>query len=405
MKFFVSYMKDPKKYRRQGAAAPKGVLLYGPPGTGKTMLAKAFAAESNAKFIATEGNQFYKGIVGQGAAMVHRLFATARRYAPAVIFIDEIDTIAKARSGRDTDLAQDSEQILTALFAEMDGFATDANKPVFVLGATNYQVDPNAKMSLDPAMLRRFDRRILIDLPSLENRKKFLKKEIEKREIFRVSEQGINSLAERSTGMSLALMTAVLDMAIRTAMQNQAEYIDDKALEEAFETYNSGEARKWNPETTLRTARHEAGHTLISYLAGEKPAYVTIVSRGNYGGYMQYADQEERMGYTRQELLARIRTALGGRAAEIVYYGKEDGISTGASGDLQSATRLAKQMICVYGMDEDFGMAVVDPENSFMSQQVYRDINEILKEQLAEAVRLITENKNKMDQLVEQLIL
>lgn len=404
LKFFISYMRQPNKFRRFGLSSPKGILLYGPPGTGKTMLAKAFAAESKATFIATEGNQFFKGIVGQGAEMVHRLFATARKYAPSVIFIDEIDAVARARSGRDTDMAQDSEQILTALFAEMDGFSTTGEKPVFVLGATNYRVEPGTPMSLDPAMLRRFDRRILVDLPDLESRKKFLKKQFGKKAVFRVSEDGIASLADRSTGMSLAQLASVLDMAVRNAMQKQLDRVDDAALEEAFETFNSGESRKWDPETTLRTARHEAGHALISWLSGEKPSFITIVSRGNYGGYMQYADRENRMGWTRQEMLLRIRTALGGRAAELVCYGEEDGLSTGPSGDLKTATLLAEEILCKYGMDESFGMAVVDREDDTAAEPVRERVNQLLREQLAEARRQILDNRGKLDILVDELL-
>ena len=404
LNFFLSYMKDPKKYRVSGLSAPKGVLLYGPPGTGKTMLAKAFAAESRATFIATEGNQFFKGIVGQGAAMVHRLFATARRYAPAVIFIDEIDTIARLRSGRDTDMSQDSEQILTALFAEMDGFSTSGDKPVFVLGATNYGVDPDDRMTLDPAMLRRFDRRILIDLPNLESRKKYLESELAKKPIFRISQTEIGTLADRSTGMSLAQLSSILDLAIRKAMQNQKDTVDDSTMEDAFDTFTSGESRKWNQETTLRTARHEAGHAVVSWLAGEKPSFVTIVSRGNYGGYMQYADQENRMGYTRQELLSRIRTALGGRAAEIEYYGKEDGLSTGASGDLKNATDLAERMICRYGMDEQFGPAVIERPDHTVSALLHDHVNEVLEAQLRMAMQQIHDNRDKMEALIEKLL-
>lgn len=404
LQFFVSYMCNPKKYLKKGLSAPKGILLYGPPGTGKTMLAKAFAAESGATFIATEGNQFYKGIVGQGAEMVHKLFATARRYAPSVIFIDEIDTIARTRSGRDSDMAQDSEQILTALFAEMDGFSTDTKKPVFLLAATNYSVEPGSKMSLDPAMLRRFDRRILIDLPNIKNRTEYLKKEIDSKEIFNITDSGIIFLSDRSTGMSLAQLSSILDLSIRTAMQKGLDSVTDKILEEAFEIFNGGEAKKWNAETTLRTARHEAGHALISWLSGEKPSYVTIVSRGNYGGYMQYSHEEERMGFTKQELLSRIRSALGGRAAEIVYYGAEDGLSTGVSGDLRTATELAKQMLCTYGMADKFGLAVVDPNNNSISQTIYGEINNLLREQFNRAVELITANQEKMNRLVERLL-
>lgn len=404
LQFFVSYMQNPKKYRRAGVSSPKGVLLYGPPGTGKTMLAKAFAAESGATFIATEGNQFFKGIVGQGAAMVHQLFAMARRYAPSVIFIDEIDTIARARTGRDTDLAQDNEQILTALFSEMDGFSSKEKKPVFVLAATNYGVDPGAQMKLDPAILRRFDRWILVDLPNLENRKKYLMGETSKKSIFHLSEDILSSLADRSTGMSLAQLSSILDMSIRNAVQKHMEYVDDSVIDDAFETFNSGESKKWGAETTLRTARHEAGHAIVSWLAGEKPSFVTIISRSNFGGYMQYADQENRMGYTKRELLRRIRTALGGRAAEMVYYGNEEGLSTGASGDLKTATELASQLLCKYGMDEQFGLAVVDKAEEGIAAQVQSYVNDILKRELAEAIQQINKNKGKMDALVSALL-
>lgn len=404
LQFFVSYMQQPKKYRRVGVSSPKGVLLYGPPGTGKTMLAKAFAAESGATFIATEGNQFFKGYVGQGAAMVHSLFAMARRYASSVIFIDEIDTIARARSGRDTDLAQDNEQILTALFSEMDGFSHNEEKPVFVLGATNYSVEPGAQMKLDPAILRRFDRRILVDLPNLENRKKYLKYETKKKSIFHLSEEIIASLADRSTGMSLAQLSSILDMSIRCALQKHLEYVDDAVINDAFETFNSGEAKKWSPEVTLRTARHEAGHGIVSWLSGEKPSFITIVSRSNFGGYMQYADQEKRMGYTKQELLNRIRTALGGRAAEMIYYGKEEGLSTGAAGDLKTATELARQLLCKYGMDDEFGLAVVDQPGDAIDIKIQTQVNKILKEELSKATQQIINNKAKIDSLVSALL-
>ena len=406
LSYFVRYMKNPQKYKAQGAPVPKGLLLYGPPGTGKTMLAKAFASESGATFIATVGTQFLKEYANQGAAMVRKVFAAARRYAPSVLFIDEIDTIARARTGRDTDLAQDSEQVLTTFFSEMDGFNTNPNKPVFVLGATNYGIEANDRLRLDPAMLRRFDRRILVDLPKLENRKQFLSEQIAKKPIIQMDQDAINSIAERSTGMSLAQLSSILDLSIRNAMLDEAPRVTGMALEEAFETFNNGESKKWSPDITLRTARHEAGHVLISWLSGEKPSFATIVSRGDFGGYMQFASQENKMGYTKRELLSKIKTALGGRAAEIVYYGKEDGISTGASGDLKSATDTAVRMLSKYGMDEQFGLAVIDQEQASDSavQLLQSRVNNLLNKLLAEAIQTITENKEKMDSLVENLI-
>lgn len=337
--------------------------------------------------------------------MVHRLFAAARRYAPAVLFVDEIDTFAKKRTGGDSATAQVTEEILTAFFSEMDGFSKDDSKPVIVLGATNYGVDSNDGMSLDPAMLRRFDRRILIDVPTQENRRIFLSRKIAESPLFDVSEGMIASLAERSAGMSLALLSSMLEMAMRSSLRNGGKTIGDTELEEAFETFNSGEKRVRSREAMLRTARHEAGHTVISWLAGEKPSYVTIVSRGNHGGYMQHADQEERLLYTRSELLTRIRTALGGRAAEIVCYGSENGVSTGASSDLRSATECARAMLCSYGMDDEFGLAVIGAAGSETESAIRSAVNGILREQLLEAIRLITENRSRFDRLVNSLLL
>ena len=344
-------------------------------------------------------------LLAEGAA-VRKLFATARRYAPSVLFIDEIDTIARARTGRDTDMGHDSEQILTTFFAEMDGFKTNPGKPVFVLGATNYGVEATDRLRLDPAMLRRFDRRILVDLPKLENRKQYLDEQISKKDIFHVDQEAIKSIAERSTGMSLAQLSSILDLSIRNALHEDASFVTNEMLEEAFESFNNGESRKWSPEITLRTARHEAGHVLVSWLCGEKPSFATIISRGDFGGYMQFASQENRMGYTKQELLNKIKTALGGRAAEIVYYGKEDGVSTGASGDLKSATDTAVRMLSKYGMDEQFGLAVIDQEQASdsVAQLLQSQVNDLLKKLLAEAIQTIREHRDTMDALVENLL-
>ncbi len=403
LSFFVSYIKDPKKYKKLGAGSPRGILLYGPPGTGKTMLAKAFANESGATFIATQGNAFFKGIVGQGAAMVHRLFAAARRYAPSVLFVDEIDAIARERSGRDTDLAQDSEQILTAFFAEMDGFSTDRSRPVFVLGATNYGMEQG--MSLDPAMLRRFDRQILVDLPDRAARELFLQKKISSKPAFKVSEDAIHQIAQRSAGMSLANLDAVIDLAARNAVMGTEESVTDEILSEALEQYISGDKKQWDREVVRRTARHETGHTLVSWLLGEKPAYVTIVSRGNYGGYMQHEEREDRHGYTKKELLDRVKISLGGRAAEIAYYGDVDGVSTGASEDLRNATSIVSQMVCVYGMDETVGLTSLDISEVLKSDNdIRRRINAILSEQMDETLKIIRDNMDKMDKLSETLL-
>lgn len=405
LEYFVEYLKNPRKYAGTGVKAPRGVLLYGPPGTGKTMLAKAMACESNATFIVAEGNQFLKRYVGEGPENVHKLFSTARKYAPSILFIDEIDAIAKERKG--DEISGGSEATLTALLTEMDGFVSDPTKPVFVLAATNFNVEPGTPKSLDPALMRRFDRKIYIDLPNMEERKNFIDIKISKNKALRLTASQTENIAMRSTGMSLSELDSVFELALRSAIRQGATEVDDSVLDEAFETYLGGEEKKWSRELLERVARHEAGHALVCYDSGEKPSYITIVARGNHGGYMQHESKEDKALYTKNELLARIRTALGGRAAEIVYYGNEDGISTGASGDLESATRLAEALVCYYGMDDDFGLAVMDIHSAVNSDACAKArtiVNDILSKQLLEAVSVISKNKNKIDAMVNTLM-
>ena len=403
--YFVEYLKNPKKYMGTGVKAPKGVILYGPPGTGKTMLAKAMACEAGVTFIAAEGNQFLKKYVGEGSEKVHELFKTARKYAPSILFIDEIDAIAKERKGGDENGG--TEATLTAFLAEMDGFANDPTKPVFVLAATNFNVEPGTDKSLDPALMRRFDRRVYIDLPDKQARIRFMKAKIKKNPALEISEAQLDNLAMRATGMSLAELDSVFELALRSAIREGSTKVTDAILEEAFETFNSGEVKKWDISQLERVARHEAGHAFLCWLGGETPSYLTIVARGNHGGYMQHAEQEGKAIYTKEELLSRIRTSLGGRAAEIVYYGQRDGISTGASGDLASATHIAQSIVCSYGMDEDFGLAVVSTMTAAggtMSVEVRAAVNRILKAQMALAIQQIEDNKDKMDALVAELM-
>ena len=401
--YFVEYLKNPKKYLGTGVKPPKGVILYGPPGTGKTMLAKAMACEAGVTFIAAEGNQFLKKYVGEGSEKVHELFRTARKYAPAILFIDEIDAIAKERKGGSQSTAG-GEETLTAFLTEMDGFVTDPSKPVFVLAATNFDVEAGGDKSLDPALMRRFDRRVYMALPNKGERIRFLNMKILKNPTLAISEQQIENIALRATGMSLAQLDSVLEFALRSAIREGSTVVDDAILEEAFETFNSGEVKKWNASQLERVARHEAGHALLCWLSGETPSYLTVVARGNHGGYMQHAEQEGKAIYTKEELLARIRTSLGGRAAEIVCYGPEDGISTGAAGDLAAATRTAQQIVCTYGMDKDFGLAVVQGADVENSPEIRAAVNRILTEQMRLALSLISENRAKLDALVAELM-
>ena len=403
LRYFVEYLKNPKKFLGTGVSAPKGILLYGPPGTGKTMLAKAMASESDVTFITADGNQFLKQYVGQGSEKVHELFRTARKYAPSIVFIDEIDAIAKERTGGEKGGA---EQTLTAFLTEMDGFKNDPTKPVFVLAATNFDVEPGHDKSLDPALMRRFDRRVYIGLPNRSDRIRYMQMKIAKNAAFVISDELLSNLAIRSTGMSLAELESVMELSLRTAIREGSIKVTDAILEEAFETFNSGEKKSWDISQLERTARHEAGHAFLYWANGQTPSYVTVVARANHGGYMQHDDNEGKGVYTKEELLGRIRTALGGRAAEMVYYGPKDGLTTGASGDLESATNVARHIICSFGMDEAIGLAVIDSRSMMgdLAVQVRAEINRILEEELQNAIRLISDNRPKMDALVDALL-
>ena len=404
LKYFVEYLKNPVKYMRKGVRAPKGVLLYGPPGTGKTLLAKAMAGESGVTFLKAEGNEFLKRYVGEGSKAVHSLFNSARKYAPAIVFVDEIDAIGKDRNMLGSE--DYTSDVLTAFLTEMDGFNTDTSKPVFVLAATNYGVDSKKGKSLDAALLRRFDRRIYVDLPNKDERKRYLEMKLSKHSSVKLSQDQLDNIAMRSTGMSLAQLESIFEMALRSAIRSEAGIVSDAEFEEAFETFNSGEKKEWNPDTLKRTARHEAGHALICWLGGEKPSYLTIVARGDHGGYMQHANTEGKGLYTKSELLSRIRTSLAGRASEIVYYGTEEGISTSASGDLYSATKVAEQMICNYGMDQSVGMSYIDSNalNSTMDQAIRDRVNSMLDEELDAAIKIIETNKQAIDAMVDALM-
>ena len=292
------------------------------------------------------------------------------------------------------------EATLTAFLTEMDGFGVDATKPVFVLAATNFDVTPGTPKSLDAALMRRFDRRIYIDLPERTDRVKFIRMKMEKNPALCLSDELVENIAMRSVGMSLAALDSVIELALRSAIREGSTTVTDTIFENAFETFNSGDVKKWDASQLQRVARHEAGHAFLCFHSGETPSYLTVVARANHGGYMQHADNEGKAIYTKDELLSRVRTSLGGRAAEIVYYGEVDGISTGASGDLASATSLARHIVCTYGMDKDFGLAVSDGE---MNDKVRSAVNAILEEQMVQAIKIISDNREKIDALVKAL--
>lgn len=406
LRFFVDFLKNPRKFSAQGLKPPKGVLLYGPPGTGKTLLAKAMAGESEAAFLPTAASGFVTKYQGSGPEAIRTLFIRARQYAPAIIFIDEIDAIGRTRNAGNS--GHGEEMALNALLTEMDGFAVDMKRPVFVLAATNFALKegPESIGVIDPALTRRFDRQILVDLPNKNDRRRYMEIKFGRRTDHGVTAKMIERLAGRSTGLSLAHLESVLEQAWRMALKKNC-LLDDELLEEAFEISVHGEQKNWGHDYLERVARHEAGHAYLSQVSGNAPAYLTIVARGKHGGYMEHSAEEDTPLKTKEELLGRIRTALGGRAAEIIYYGDKDGLSSGASGDLQNATRIARSLICNYGMDDVIGMVALSYEEAVkgpLAEKITLRISEILKEEMTQTMQTLSKGKNKLDRLVERLL-
>ncbi|MBP0965239.1 MAG: AAA family ATPase [Oscillospiraceae bacterium] len=402
LKYFVKYFKDPREFIAKGLSLPKGILLYGKPGTGKTMIAKAMAAESGCAFFPAVGSMFIDG-ANKGPEGVRRLFRKARRYAPSIIFIDEVDTIAAQRTGNV--YAKYEESILNTLLAEMDGFASDPQKPVFVMAATNYNVEPGSGIGvLDEAFMRRFDRQILVTLPDLEDRIKFLKLRLAKTAVHNVTEEGIKSVASRAMGISPAILDNVINAAKQLAFDANAPLSDEHMLE-ALEKVRFGEKREFSREYLERTAYHEAGHAVMYYLSGNIPGYITIEGRSNFGGYMEHSEEEVKRPYrSRKELLETIRTSLGGRAAEIVKYGEDDGLTTGISSDLRTATNNAVYMLTAYAMDSDFGLMSIEWEKAVEMDSVRSRVNEILAEEMSNTVNTLRANISLLETVTAALL-
>ena len=403
LKFFTEYLKNPRKFCAQGLKPPKGILLYGPPGTGKTMLAKALAGESDVAFLPAVASSFVTKYQGSGPESIRNLFRRARRYAPAIVFIDEIDAIGRKRG--ESNSAHGEEMALNALLTEMDGFSVDPKRPVFVMAATNFDVEEGkgGMGVIDPALARRFDRRVLVDLPNAEEREQLLQLLLKKRPGHTVTDDMVHRTAERAAGMSPAALTGVVESAERMAVK-AGKPMDDAILDEAYELARHGAKKDWGYEYLERVARHESGHAFLCYLGGNTPSYLTIVARGDHGGYMEHSSKDMGPLSTREELIHRIRTSLGGRAAEIVYYGEDAGISTGPSGDLESATRTAAAMLCVYGMDDEFGLAAMDLKEALRNDTIRARVNEILRREMAETIRIIRENRPRIDRMVDALM-
>lgn len=405
LKECVEYLQNPRKYLERGIDRPKGVLLYGPPGTGKTMLAKALAGESNVTFLSVSGSSLIPNkYTGTGAAAVREMFAAARRYAPSIIFIDEVDAVAGKRS--DSGEQQSNNESINALLTEMQGFKNNSKRPVLVVAATNLM------KSLDPAFVRRFNRKVFVDLPNYDERVKLIKNFMNRLNANRskenraeISDSEIEQIAKRMQRLSPGHIKNIMQNAVNDARQNNDTLA--QSIISAVETYFFGEKRERDEETLRHTAYHESGHALINYLCGHTPAYLTIESRGSIGGYMEHSEKEtEKPHMTLKDLLGMIRCSLGGRAAELIYFG-EDGMTVGAVSDLEYATSVALDIITKYGLDEKFGPAVVS-ENRFISDsmrdRVTARVNEILTQELENAKRDIQSHGEQMEKLVKALM-
>ena len=394
----IGQLKNFRSYLANGIRIPRGILLEGPPGSGKTSIAKAVAAEAGLPFLSLNSTQFLSRWVGEGAQKLRETFAAARRYAPAVLFIDEIDAIARDRMGEDAS-SKHTDDLTNALLSELDGFQDNRQTPVLVIAATNFDTrSPDTK--LDKALLRRFDKRVYVGLPDAAGRKFFLERELAKYSFQTVSEAAVESIARRSPGFSLATLELIIQNALRHGEKDGMFTLTDTILEEAFASFTDGERKVCDEETLTKTAYHEAGHALVALLLGIKPLYATIAGRANYGGYVCYSEEDKRL-FTREECRNRMCIALAGRAADVLSYG-DGGISTGASSDLRSATEMAMDMVCRYGMDSS--LVYMEAEKGREPKEIQERAAALLNEQYARAERLLTENGAKLKVLAEALL-
>lgn len=392
LKDFIKYLNNPIAYIENGVRPPRGILFYGPPGTGKTLLAKALAGESTVSFLQKNASDF----VNKAPSEIENLFKKARKYAPAIIFLDEVDAIAKERMGYST-----NESILNKLLSEIDGFNFDYKRPVLVIAATNYPIEKTAPnvVALDPAFVRRFDRKIKIGLPNKDERIKFINYYLEKHSINTISEECIKNIASRTMYYSPADLELLIEHAIRRAEFNP---LTDEILSDTVDENKHGKSNILDLEEIKRTAIHESGHALVCYLCGIVPAYLTIISRGGYGGYMAYGENNNINTYTKQDLLDRIAISLAGRAAEVIEYGDKLGVTTGPSSDLFNATNIAKSIIAEYGMNDSLVSLKALGANENIN--IINDINKILNQEFDRAKKLIINNKAKYNELVDKLL-
>lgn len=408
----VDFLKNPTKYKALGARTPKGVILVGPSGTGKTLLAKAMAGEAKVPFYSIAGSEFMEMLVGVGAARVRDLFATAKRTAPAIIFIDEIDAIGRMRSVGIMGGHDEREQTLNQILVEMDGF--EANTAVMIVAATN------RGDLLDPALTRpgRFDRRVVLDLPDLEGRKNIL--QIHARGKPFASNVNWDRMAKRTVGFSGADIENMLnEAAIQAARLNKTE-IDNKDLEEAATKVKLGPEKKrlQTEADRKRTAYHEAGHAVVSYYSPHTDAVhrISIISRGMALGYTLSPPERDRLHETKAQLIDEIAMTMGGRAAEQIVF---DDISSGAANDIDQATRIARYMVMEFGMS-DLGPVNYGPnqdvtewgkslsEQNHISPEVQAEIDKEIRmfvnQGLKQAISVLKKHRNKLNAISEELL-
>ena len=407
----VEYLHDPEKYKEIGASMPKGILLVGPPGTGKTMLAKAVAGEANVPFFSMSGSEFVEMFVGMGASKVRDLFKQAKEKAPCIVFIDEIDAIGKKRDGQ-VGGNDEREQTLNQLLTEMDGF--EGNNGVIILAATN------RPESLDPALLRpgRFDRRVPVELPDLKGREEILK--VHARKIKVADNVDFNKIARMASGASGAELANIVNEAALRAVRDGRKFATQADLEESIEVVIAGYQKK-NAILTDKEKRivayHEIGHALVAAKqTNSAPVQkITIVPRtsGALGYTMQVEEEGNHYLMTKEEMENKIATLTGGRAAEEIAFGS---VTTGASNDIEQATKLARDMITRYGMSKDFDMVAMETvTNQYLGGDssltcsmetqtaIDKEVVELVKKQHEKAGQILMENRAKLDELSQYL--
>ena len=407
----VNYLHDPSKYKEIGASMPKGILLVGPPGTGKTMLAKAVAGEANVPFFSMSGSEFVEMFVGMGASKVRDLFSQAKEKAPCIVFIDEIDAIGQKRSGGQYGGNDEREQTLNQLLTEMDGF--DSSNGVIILAATN------RPESLDPALTRpgRFDRRVPVELPDLLGREAILKVHAKKIKI--AEDVDFNKVARMASGASGAELANIVNEAALRAVRDGRRFATQADLEESIEVVIAGYQKKnaiMTDHEKKIVSYHEIGHALVAALQSHSAPVqkITIVPRTSGAlGYTMQVEEGNHYLMTQEEMENKIATLTGGRAAEETVFGS---ITTGASNDIEQATKLARAMITRYGMSKDFDMVALETvQNQYLGgdaslacsadtqTEIDRQVVALVKQQHEKALKILADNRAKLDELASFL--